>query len=35
MKTVLKGSTELALAGLLASPAAAAEWEVRVGGFME
>jgi outer membrane protein OmpU len=35
MKTVLMGTTAVALAGLMASPAAAAEWDVRVGGFME
>lgn len=35
MKTVLKGTTALALAGLMASPAAAAEWNMRVGGYME
>jgi predicted porin len=35
MKTMYMGTTALALTGLLASPAAAAEWNVRVGGFME
>jgi hypothetical protein len=35
MKTVLKGTTALALAGLMAAPAGAAEWDVRVGGYSE
>ena len=35
MKKVLLGTSALALAGAFASPAAAAEWNVRVGGYME
>jgi predicted porin len=35
MKKVLLGTSALALAGAFASPAASAEWEVRVGGYME
>jgi predicted porin len=35
MKTVLLGTTAVALIGALALPASAAEWNVRVGGFME
>ncbi|MDH3665853.1 MAG: porin [Paracoccaceae bacterium] len=35
MKKVLLGTSAIALAGAFASPAAAAEWEVRVGGYME
>ena len=34
MKKVLLGTSAIALAGAFASPAAAAEWEVRVGGYM-
>ena len=35
MKKVLLGTSAIALAGAFASQAAAAEWEVRVGGYME
>jgi hypothetical protein len=35
MKKVLLGTSALALAGAFASPAASAEWNVRVGGYME
>ena len=35
MKKVLLASSALALVGAIASPAAAAEWDVRVGGYME
>jgi predicted porin len=35
MKTVLLSTTALALAGAMAAPASAAEWNVRVGGYME
>ena len=35
MKKVLLGTSALALAGAFASPAASAEWTVRVGGYME
>ncbi len=34
MKKVLLGTSALALAGAFAFPAASAEWNVRVGGFM-
>jgi hypothetical protein len=35
MKKFLMGSTAVALAGLAASPASSAEWDVKVGGYME
>ncbi len=35
MKKVLLGTSALALAGAFASPAASAEWNMRVGGYME
>lgn len=35
MKKVLLGTSAIALAGAFASPASAAEWTVRVGGYME
>ncbi len=35
MKKILLGTSALALAGAIASPAASAEWTVRVGGYME
>ncbi|MFQ5565800.1 MAG: porin [Paracoccaceae bacterium] len=35
MKKVLLGTSALALAGAFASPAASAEWSMRVGGYME
>jgi hypothetical protein len=35
MKKVLLGTSAIALAGAFASPAASAEWNVRVGGYME
>ena len=35
MRKILLGTSALALAGAFASPAASAEWSVRVGGFME
>ncbi len=35
MKKVLLSTTAIALAGAMAAPASAAEWTVRVGGFME
>jgi hypothetical protein len=35
MKKVLLASSALALVGAIASPAAAADWDVRVGGYME
>ncbi len=35
MKKVLLGTSALALAGAFAFPAASAEWDVRVGGYME
>ncbi len=35
MKKILLGTSAIALAGAFASPAASAEWEVRVGGYME
>jgi len=35
MKKVLLGTTAAALVGAMALPASAAEWTVRVGGFME
>ena len=35
MKKILLCTSALALAGAFASPAASAEWEVRVGGYME
>jgi len=35
MKKILLGTSALALAGAFASPAASAEWEMRVGGYME
>ncbi len=35
MKTVLLGTTAVALVGAMALPATAAEWNVRVGGYMK
>ncbi|MEM7744347.1 MAG: porin [Pseudomonadota bacterium] len=35
MKKVLLGTSAIALAGAFAAPASAAEWDVRVGGYME
>ena len=35
MKKILLGTSALALAGAFASPAASAEWSMRVGGYME
>lgn len=35
MKKVLLGTSAIALAGAFAAPASAAEWEVKVGGYME
>ncbi|MHA1528168.1 MAG: porin [Alphaproteobacteria bacterium] len=35
MKKVLLSTTAMAMAGAIAMPASAAEWDVRVGGFME
>ncbi|MHA1528162.1 MAG: porin [Alphaproteobacteria bacterium] len=35
MKKILLGTSALALAGAFASPAASAEWNVRVGGYLE
>ncbi|MCH8167880.1 MAG: porin, partial [Proteobacteria bacterium] len=35
MKKVLLSTTAIALAGAVAAPASAAEWSMRVGGFME
>jgi len=35
MKKILLGTSALALAGAFASPAASADWDVRVGGYME
>ncbi len=35
MKKVLLGTTAIAMAGAMALPASAAEWNMRVGGYME